>query len=340
MKKIKLTESQVTKLLNESPYKKIKAYSQTKLLSGKGTLGSSDLNNICDVLYDAIDGPGTTKPDILNSFNRCKNLHDVINVFSRFRRRKGEDLMVWLDDDIDFDTTWDKYVLRPIANAASVSRQEGHFNAPKEDATSTLEQSIIKTFPCIKDTPGYKFQRDSGTDGIKFGSDEGNFGLKTDGTLYYYNKSQSKYVAFEKKTQCVGVKYSSLGEEISEAETGLNLNPDGLSFSAPDTPGEKAVEPTTTDTGKSDGTATKAVEPTTTGDTETKTVEPTTGGSVKDFQQKLKDAGFESVGSVDGRLGPKTAKAAMEFIKSKGLLSETDELPLNEQISQNFKRFL
>ena len=335
MKKIKLTESQVEKLLNEGSYDTIYRIYYTdvnNLKSGKGTLTTTELRTICNQLYDAIKGMGTDKPAITQNLEKCKNLHDFKNVRNKFYSLYKEKLLQWLDDDIDGEGDWNRVVLRPLNAAKDASTKAGHFKEVEKDKTSTLEQSIVKTFPCIKDTPGYKFQQDSGTDGIKFGCEDGNFGLKMDGTLFYYDASQSKYVAFEKKTECVGVKYSSLGEEITEAEKGLNMNPDGLSFSAPDTPGEKAVEPVTTDTKTAD---------TTTTDTKTSTSGTTsTGGSVMDFQQKLKDAGFESVGSVDGRLGPKTAKAAMEFIKSKGLLSETDEVSLNEQISQNFKRFL
>ena len=322
MKKIKLTESQVAKLLNESPYEKINTYRRTKLLSGKGTLGSSELDNICDVLYDAIDGLGTTLPDISGSFERCKNLHDVINVFSRFKKRKGEDLMEWLDGDINFDTEWDKYVLRPIANAASVSRQEGHFKEVVQDDT---EKNIMAKFPCLGDTPGYTFSRaKKGILYFKVNSDD--YAVKEDGTLMKHDGSQ--WNAFPEKTKCIGAKYQDVSEQDINEVGGIDLSP-----------GVEKVEPEVKSTSTTNNT-------TTTGDTKTKSTVATAatagaGGSISDFQQKLKDAGFgASLGNVDGRLGPKTARAAMEFIKSKGLLSETDDVSLNEQISRNFKRFL
>lgn len=320
MKKIKLTESQVSKLLNEGSFDTIKRiyYTDIKnLKSGKGTLDGTAIRGIANNLYDAIKGMGTDNDAITANLNKCVNLHDFKNVRNKFYSMYNEKLLNWLDDDIDGDGEWTTTVLRPLQRIYDASKDAGHFNEVVQDDT---EKNIMGKFPCLGDTPGYKFAR--AKDGIlyfKVNSDD--YAVKEDGTLMKHDGSQ--WNAFPEKTKCVGAKYQDVSEQDINEVGGIDLSP-----------GVEKVEPEVKSTGTTNNT-------TTTGDTKTKSTTATSGGSVSDFQQKLKDAGFgASLGAVDGRLGPKTAKAAMEFIKSKGLLSETDELSLNEQISQNFKRFL
>lgn len=329
MKKIKLTESQVAKLLNEGSFDTIKRiyYSDvSKLKSGKGTLGTSELRGIANGLYDAIKGLGTDKPQITSNLNKCKNLHDFKNVRNKFYSMFNEKLIDWLDGDIDGDGQWTTVVLRPLQRIYDVSKAAGHFKeAVAQDET---EKNIMSKFPCLGDTPGYKFDR--AKDGIlyfKINTDD--YAVKVDGTLLKHDGSE--WVTFPEKTKCIGAKYQDVSEQ--------DINEQGIDLS----PGVEKETTTTTDTstGTTDNT-------TTTGDTKTKSTNATAGGSVSDFQQKLKDAGFGAdLGTtgpkkdgVDGRLGGKTALAAMKFMKSKGLLSETDEPSLNEQITQNFNRFL
>jgi len=346
MKKIKLTESQVAKLLNEDSFKTIENiiwHSKNSLKSGNGTLDRDTIRSIANNLYDAMKGAGTDNDAITANLNKCKNLHDFANVRYKFYKMYNDTLINWLDGDIDGDGEWTTTVMRPLQRIYDVSKAAGHFNPPKKVKTSDLEKEIMKTFGCLKDTPGYEFQKDSSSGkGIFFKSTEGEFFLFKDGTLAKKKENSTKFDYFKNKTECTDVKYMSdinpRDGEVTETDTlmeksgqGLNLDPDGVVGSK--------TEPEVKSTGTTNNT-------TTTGDTKTKSTVATAstasaGGSVSDFQQKLKDAGFgASLGSVDGRLGPKTARAAMEFIKSKGLLSETDELSLNEQISQNFKRFL
>ena len=328
MKKIKLTESQVSKLLNEDSFKTIKRiyYTDIKnLKSGKGTLDGATIRGIANNLYDAIKGMGTDNDAITDNINKCKNLHDFKNVRNKFFNMYNEKLIVWLDGDIDGDGEWTTTVQRPLQRLYDASKAAGHFKEVVQDET---EKNIMAKFPCLGDTPGYKFDR--AKEGIlyfKINSDD--YAVKEDGTLMKHDGSQ--WNAFPEKTKCIGAKYQDVSEQDINEQGGIDLSP-----------GVEKVEPEVKSTGTTDNTTTT----TTTGDTKTKSTVATAstasaGGSVSDFQQKLKDAGFgASLGSVDGKLGPKTARAAMEFIKSKGLLSETDELSLNEQISQNFKRFL
>ena len=323
MKKIKLTESQVAKLLNEGSFDTIKRiyYSDIKnLKSGKGTLGSNEIRSIANELYDAIKGMGTDNQAITDNLNKCENLHDFKNVRNKFYSMYNEPLLTWLDDDIDGDGEWTRTVLRPLQRLYDVSTSQGHFKEVVQDET---EKNIMAKFPCLGDTPGYKFGRaKKGILYFKVNTDD--YAVKQDGTLMKHNGSS--WDTFPEKTKCVGAKYQDVSEQDIN-EQGIDLNPGGSKVE----PEVKKVEPEVQSTGTTNNTQNNTTNTqTTSGD-----------GSVSSFQQGLKDAGFgASLGSVDGKLGPKTAKAAMEFIKSKGLLSETDELSLNEEISKNFKRFL
>ncbi len=333
MKKMKLTESQVEKLLTEGSYDTIKRIyydDVSRLKSGKGTLGTSAIRDICNQLYDAMKGWGNTNNEsITANLNKCKNLHDFKNVRDKFNSMFNGKLLDWLDGDIDGDGEWTTTVLRPLQRIYDDSEAAGHF---KEVAQDETEKNIMSKFPCLGDTPGYKFDR--AADGVLYFSvNTDKYAVKEDGTLY--KDEAKKWVAFPEKTKCTDAKYRNVSEQDIN-EQGIDLSP-GVEKETPKT------EPEVNSTGTTDNT-------TTTGSTETETNTETKHevGSVSHFQQKLKDSGFGAdLGTtgpkkdgVDGRLGGKTALAAMKFIKSQGLLSETDEPSLNEQIIQNFKRFL
>ena len=221
MKKIKLTESQVSKLLNEGSYDTIKRiyYSDIKnLKSGKGTLDGTTIRGIVNSLYDAIKGMGTDNDAITANLNKCKNLHDFKNVRNKFYSMYNEKLLTWLDNDIDGDGEWTTTVLRPLQRIYDASKSAGHFKEVVQDET---EKNIISKFPCLGDTPGYKFERAKG--GIlyfKVNSDD--YAVKEDGTLMKHDGS--KWNTFPEKTKCVGAKYQDVSEQDIN-EQGLDLNP-------------------------------------------------------------------------------------------------------------------
>src|SRR5210317_2034120 len=148
MKKIKLTESQVSKLLNEGSYDTIKRiyYTDIKnLKSGKGTLDGTAIRGIANNLYDAIKGMGTDNDAITANLNKCVNLHDFKNVRNKFYSMYNEKLLNWLDDDIDGDGEWTTTVLRPLQRIYDASKDAGHFNEVVQDDT---EKNIMGKFPC------------------------------------------------------------------------------------------------------------------------------------------------------------------------------------------------
>ena len=352
MKKIKLTESQVSNLLNEASYDTIKRiyYSDIKKLkSGKGTLDGTTIRGIANALYDAIKGMGTDNDAITDNLNKCKNLHDFKNVRNKFYSMYNEKLLIWLDNDIDGDGEWTTTVLRPLQRIYDASRSAGHFKEVVQDATEKL---IMDAFPCLTDTPGYTFKRSkAGVLYFDIGSDE--YGVRIDGTLHKHDGT--KWTTFPEKTKCIGSKYQDVSEQDIN-EQGLDLNPGG----------EKQTT-TTSDTSTGD---TKTVDTTT--DTETKTADTEntpdekpkvvtrlmTGNDVKEIQTILHKQGFgDIVGSVDGKLGKKTLAGikqlflgatrpkieAITSLKPKGIEPLTKTEPNNqlaEEIQKNFNRFL
>lgn len=327
MKKIILTESQVKKLLNEGPYASIKSLIKKgeDLKGGNGTLSGTVLASMTDDLYDAIKGGGTDLETIRATFTKCKNFHDVKNLFYKFKQRKGASLLEWLDGDIDYNSEWDRNVLRPLSNAYDVSTRAGHFK--EKEAQDETEKLIMGKFPCLTDTPNYKFKRaDKGILYFDVGSDE--YAVKLDGTLNKHNGTD--WITFPEKTRCTGSKYQNVTEQNIN-EQGLELNPGG----------EATPKTSTADATPTTGT-------TTTGTTTTATTE--TGDWITNFQTQLKKNGVgQHLGTtgpngdgIDGKLGAKTATAAYSLLKSKGIISEKNisEISLNEGIIKNFKRFL
>jgi len=346
MKKIKLTESQVAKLLNEDSFATIKRiyYSDIKKLkSGKGTLDTSAIRGIVNGLYDAIKGMGTDNDAITSNLNKCKNLHDFKNVRNKFYSTYNEKLLDWLDGDIDGDGEWTTTVLRPLQRIYDASTEAGHFK--EEAAQDETEKNIMSKFPCLGDTPGYKFDR--AKDGIlyfKINTDD--YAVKVDGTLLKHDGTQ--WTTFPEKTKCVGAKYQDVSEQ--------DINEQGIDLS----PGVEKETTTTTDT------STGNTETSGTTDTETKTgteekpkvvTRLMTGSDVKEIQTILHKQGFgEIVGSIDGKLGKKTLAGIKQLflgvtrpkieaitLKPKGIKPLTKTEPttqLAEEIQKNFKRFL
>ena len=92
MKKIKLTESQFDRvmenqMLNESSAQRsYDIMSKVKhLKSGKPTLDRSAASNVADQLYDAIKGMGTDEDAIKSALSQCQNMHDVKAVINSFK---------------------------------------------------------------------------------------------------------------------------------------------------------------------------------------------------------------------------------------------------------------
>ena len=324
MKKIKLTESQYNKLmLNEGSYDQIVGLMGSKLKSGAKTLSSTDLSSIADSIYDAIKGVGTDEDAIKAGFSKCVNLHDVQALARTFQKNTGESIVSWLDGDIDSENDWNVYVLRPIRNAYNTSKQQGHFEAVK---VSKVEEAIIAKFPCLKDTPGYKFYKeDAGRGILYFTADGGNYyGIKPDGTLYLYSRDENKYVAFPEKTKCVGAQYTSIdelnlhniaeygdtheyGSEIEAA--GLNLNPGGVTPEKKEDPVKKDVEVKKDDEVKTDASGGQEKQPV------QSTTRLMTGTDVSEIQKMLHDAGLgDVVVSIDGKVGKNTLAGIKEFL--------------------------
>ena len=349
MKKIKLTESQVEKLLNEGSFDTIKRiyYTDVKnLKSGKGTLDANTIRGIANELYDAIKGMGTDNDAITKNLNKCENLHDFKNVRNKFFSMYNEKLLTWLDDDIDGDGEWTTTVLRPLQRIYDASKAAGHFN--EEAAQDETEKNIMSKFPCLGDTPGYKFDR--AKDGILyFKVNTDDYAVKVDGTLLKHDGTQ--WTTFPEKTKCVGAKYQDVSEQDIN-EQGIDLNPGG---------GKQTTTTTDTSTGNTETSGTETKTGTEEKPEEEKPKVVTrlmTGSDVKEIQTILHKQGFgEIVGSIDGKLGPKTLAGIKQLflgvtrpkieaitLKPKGIKPLTTKsepsTQLAEDIQKNFKRFL
>ena len=359
MKKLIINESQLKKILNEGPYDIIKSYvnKSKDLKQGQGTLSGSELSTISDDLYDAIKGAGTDNEAIRAAFSKCVNFHDVVNIFNKFRSRKGENLLDWLDGDIDYDSEWDKDVLRPISTAYDASKSAGHFEEEEVVEQDETEKVILEKFPCIKDEEGYSFKRSknnilyfqtTANEGIK------DYGIKMDGTMYYYK--DRKWNMAPEKAKCDQAEYQDIAEELNYGFGGVKTEPVGTGTVL------RPSDETTGNTTTTGSTETKT-------DTETKKVETPekpkvvtklmTGSDVEEIQTILHKQGFgDIVGSVDGKLGPKTLAGikklflgatrpkieAITMLEPKGIKPiETKIEPAKlvaEDIQKNFKRFL
>lgn len=356
MKKIILNESQLKKIVSENTQNVDKKYMKTfegervsplsldtipkliatPLITGAPTI--SDFKNMVTQIIKATRIVGTEEKDVADVLLLCKNMHDIKGLFKAYEGQMGENLMVLLRGEFSSGSDTKKYLYEPIKKCYDASWDEGHFQEEVLD-----EALFLKLFPCITETPGYEFQQIKGGFFYFFGDDNGTdkmYALKKDGTLSV--RKGGKFVSFKNKTKCD----ASVNESKLLNEKGLQLNPDNN---------------TSTDT-ETTGTTT------TTGDTKTKKVDTPekpkvvtklmTGNDVKEIQTILHKQGFgDIVGSVDGKLGPKTLAGIKQLflgvtrpkieaitLKPKDIKPLTTKsepsTQLAEDIQKNFNRFL
>jgi hypothetical protein len=75
----------------------------------------SEIRNLSDQLYDAMNGLGTDEEKVYGAFKSLKSASDFCALVTRFNRDYGSqgDLLEWLDDDFDSTSEWDQ-IFRPI----------------------------------------------------------------------------------------------------------------------------------------------------------------------------------------------------------------------------------
>ena len=75
----------------------------------------SEIRNLSDQLYDAMNGMGTDEEKVYGAFKSLKSASDFCALVTRFNRDYGSqgDLLEWLDGDFDSTSEWDQ-IFRPI----------------------------------------------------------------------------------------------------------------------------------------------------------------------------------------------------------------------------------
>jgi hypothetical protein len=71
-------------------------------------VSDSEIRNLSDQLYDALEGVGTDEEAVFGAFKSLKTVSDFCALVTRFNRDYGSegDLLEWLDDDFDQTSEW------------------------------------------------------------------------------------------------------------------------------------------------------------------------------------------------------------------------------------------
>ena len=334
MKKIKLTESQFDRvmenqMLNESSAQRsYEIINRVKdLKSGEPTLDKSGASNVADQIYDAIKGMGTDEDAIKSALSQCQNMHDVKAVVNSFKRNTGEELFRWLRGDLGTEYQWNFYVLRPLRDALQASTTARHFEVDQKAAEDKLtseknaadEKPFLEKFPCLKDEKGYKFRRVK--NGVLYFQNDANvglkdYGIKMDGSMYYY--ADSKWNMAPEKATCKSADYQDIQEELNYGGIPAERSTEGSTDSKPE--------------GGNAGTEGKTAE-----EKPKVVTKLMTGSDVKEIQQILHKNGFgDIVGSIDGKLGKNTLAGIKEFFlgatrpKVEKIVLNTKEVKMDE----------
>lgn len=78
-------------------------------------VSDSEIRNLSDQLYDAMEGVGTDEEAVYGAFKSLKTVSDFCALVTRFNRDYGSegDLLEWLDDDFDQTSEW-MQIFRPL----------------------------------------------------------------------------------------------------------------------------------------------------------------------------------------------------------------------------------
>lgn len=78
-------------------------------------LSSQEIRNLSDRLFDALEGAGTNEDEVAAVFNSLKTVSDICSLNDTFNADQSEDLLEWLDSDIDATDEWNT-IYRPMRN--------------------------------------------------------------------------------------------------------------------------------------------------------------------------------------------------------------------------------
>ena len=374
MKKIILNESQLKKILNEGKYDQIKLiYNNSQGENVKSHQPAKlDYDSLEQRLYKAMKGIGSTDvADIRAVFDEIPDLPSLNKLINTFGTQEGENLLQWLDGDINYDDEWNETVYIPFRRMEKRSQELQHSKYKANEVKIKIDEGVKykfeQKFPCLKGTPGYKVTKatvsKSGQEQLFFSHDKGHNAITIDGTAWSFKGG--KYVSQKGKVSCPQTADNFSGDlkvdqpkvdqpkPVNEQMAGLEGSDGEVINFSKDT--ETAPETKTSPETKTDA-ETKKVDTPEKSKVVTKLM---TGNDVKEIQTILHKQGFgDIVGSVDGKLGPKTLAGIKKLflgvtrpkieaitLQPKGIKSvspdvKTPELAVTEGIQKNFKRFL
>jgi len=375
MKKIILNESQLKKIITENTdkYDKIKVIydnSQGEMVKTHQP-AKLDYDNLVQRLYNAMKGLGNTDLDAIRAvFDEIPDLPSLNKLINTFGIQEGEDLLEWLDGDINYEKEWNQYVYIPFRRMEVRSNELQHSKYKANEVKIKVDEGIKykfeQKFPCLKGTPGYKVTKatvtKSGQEQLFFSHDKGHNAIIMDGTAWSFKGG--KYVSQKGKVSCPQTADNFSGDLKVDQPKPVNEQMYGLEGGD----GEVIDFSKDAETAPKTSTTPTTPETSTTGDTKTKKVDTPekpkvvtklmTGNDVKEIQTILHKQGFgDIVGSVDGKLGKKTLAGikqlflgatrpkieAITSLKPKGIEPLTKTEPnyqLAEEIQKNFNRFL
>jgi len=151
-------------------------------------LSPTQLRDLSDKLYDAMEGITTDEDAIYSTLGELKTASDFCGLVDAFSKYHDGELLEWLDDDIDDQSEWNR-ILRPIRNVI-----EDTLLSIKDESAGKKIVEKIKTGKGGTKTSVYKNCSGTYTKGCKSSViakvqgclglvQDGKFGPKTDAAL-------------------------------------------------------------------------------------------------------------------------------------------------------------
>ena len=205
MKKIKLTESQLNKLvLNEGLYRNVKQIHDmvdTNPFIKTHPAAKLNYRTLAGDLYDAMSvWTGTDEDKILYTLQQVPDLPSYKKLKDTYRSTYTNDLLDDLDGDIDAENTWKYYVYSPMLAMLDKSKELNHLEVERKGKKVEKNPQVIENFrakyPCMDETPGFEiiaaYKTADGKEQMKFKTDYGEMAVQMNGVAWNWDKKSGK----------------------------------------------------------------------------------------------------------------------------------------------------
>jgi hypothetical protein len=182
-KKIRLTESELInliknavnetnvprkKILSEGAYDSAKAiYDSCSKEKRPATINRTEVQKIAENMSDALDDWTPNRDTLQKAITSCQTMVNFCAVSKLYKTLYGEDLLEGMDDTVNLDGNWRKFVYIPLYNIQQNQIEQDAATKPAAQpaatqTTNTWDTIVAGPLGCAKNEKGYQLRGGTG----------------------------------------------------------------------------------------------------------------------------------------------------------------------------------